>query len=409
MEQKIIHIDLPFRSGINGKYKLLVKKVNPKYNAFEYELADAEGHGYSASSKFRYPENSILRCMVSFKVVSGRLVVSNASICKKQDLSTPIPEEEKVNPSEHVKPVVSKMHFIPTQHPFREGNPSELRQTGSYRLIVETRLRLHGDGNPMCHYILKDENLCRYHAISSSRYDAGDKLVCRVEVIKEPLGDVYFVAISDDASSKPVTELNGEIVYRHHYVTTSSSSPKRNQIVSSSKKGKKKPKITAYLSKRYEIGKRYVFEVTNETDGFGNQLVKDDSGRRHILTGTDSRYSAGDEIRCTVKSFGNRIVDNVTEQFVVLSSPRIVQPESVVVSFVNHLARWYSEVQDLGKHRCGKPFSCSCCGRDFPAFSGWRVELKEIYFCNACAKQIYDPKSRGNRHFYIPTPMGNKR
>lgn len=68
-----------------------------------------------------------------------------------------------------------------------------------------------------------------------------------------------------------------------------------------------------------------------------------------------------------------------------------------------------SEVEGYSKHKCGKPFTCNCCGMSFLANEGWRVELKEIYLCNACARRIYVPGKRGNRHFYITTPMGNKR
>ena len=94
--------------------------------------------------------------------------------------------------------------------------------------------------------------------------------------------------------------------------------------------------------------------------------------------------------------------------YLLLDTPRIIQNEENEY-YIKGPNKWYGEVQELGKHKCGKPFTCSCCGRDFPANAGWRVDLKEIYFCNACAKKIYEPIGRGNRHFIISTPMGNKR
>ena len=84
--------DAPFRSGISGKYKLLIRNVSPKFGAYEYELEDAEGREYKAMADMHFAEAQLLRCMVFFEVKSARLVVSDVAVCKKQDLAIPLPE-----------------------------------------------------------------------------------------------------------------------------------------------------------------------------------------------------------------------------------------------------------------------------------------------------------------------------
>lgn len=56
--------DCPFRSGVSGKYKLLIKGVKPKIGSYEYGLEDAEGKEYEAVAKEHYSEGELLRCMV---------------------------------------------------------------------------------------------------------------------------------------------------------------------------------------------------------------------------------------------------------------------------------------------------------------------------------------------------------
>ena len=48
--------DAPFRTGVNGKYKLLIKNVSPKLLGYEYELVDAEGKEYKAEHQKHYAE-----------------------------------------------------------------------------------------------------------------------------------------------------------------------------------------------------------------------------------------------------------------------------------------------------------------------------------------------------------------
>ena len=147
------------------------------------------------------------------------------------------------------------------------------------------------------------------------------------------------------------------------------------------------------LQKQYKKGERYTFIASDERDAHGCQIMKDVQGRRHLLTGAMSRYKNGDKVRCKVIGYGKKPVGPITGNYLVLSEPRRV-----------------SELPpSLGRHKCGKPFTCNCCGKSFPANAGWRVDLRDIYFCNSCAKKVYEDKGRGNRHFIISTPMGNKR
>ena len=161
------------------------------------------------------------------------------------------------------------------------------------------------------------------------------------------------------------------------------------------------------LQAKYEKGERYAFVVTGRIDNKGYTIVRDSFGDEHSLV-CDTLYKAGDEVKCTVSSFSSTVGESIADCHLVLISPRIVKQEEPI-RYLKSPDKWYGEVQDLGKHKCGKPFKCSCCGRDYPANAGWRVDLKDIYFCNACARKIYEPKGRGSRHFIISTPMGNKR
>lgn len=106
MDNQALQPDAPFRSGISGKYKLLINSVTPKFGEYEYVLADVEGKEYKATSKKHYLEGQILRCIVAFMVRNARLVVIDTAVCSKQDFATLIPEPPK--PEAKSKPQVSK-------------------------------------------------------------------------------------------------------------------------------------------------------------------------------------------------------------------------------------------------------------------------------------------------------------
>ena len=169
------------------------------------------------------------------------------------------------------------------------------------------------------------------------------------------------------------------------------------------------------LNNRFKKGERYTFIATDERDAYGYQIMKDENGRRHLLTGTSTRYEKGVRVKCTVIGYGKKPIASITTKYLVLSEPRKESDSSkksaTAYSFSRSppVIKGFSEVHGLGRHKCGKPFVCSCCGKSFPANAGWRVDLRDIYFCNACARKIYVGEGRGNRHFIISTPMGNKR
>lgn len=169
------------------------------------------------------------------------------------------------------------------------------------------------------------------------------------------------------------------------------------------------------LNNRFKKGERYIFIATEERDAYGYQIMKDENGRRHLLIGTSTRYEAGVKVKCTVIGYGKKPVATIKTKYLVLSQPRkeseATRKPSSTYSFSSMppLVKGFSDVQGLGRHKCGKPFICSCCGKSFPANAGWRVDLRDIFFCNSCARKIYVGEGRGNRHFIISTPMGNKR
>lgn len=69
---------------------------------------------------------------------------------------------------------------------------------------------------------------------------------------------------------------------------------------------------------------------------------------------------------------------------------------------------WQAQVDGYDKHLYGGTAVCSCCGRSFGAKQGYRVELKDIYFCLDCKRLIYPKSGRGYMRI-ISIPMGNKR
>lgn len=421
-EEVLLQADAPFRSGVSGKYKLLIKVVTPKYRQYEYELTDSEGKSYKASSADHFAANQILRCMVTFKIEHARLAVTDTAICSKQDMATPIVEKPippKPAPVTKPQPVtvspVKPNKVIPAKPApvILEEAPSERGTTGLYRLTVESVQGWNRFGNTKHLYSLSDKSGQLYQAISDKSYPSGSIAVCRVEVLKERKGNYYFTVFFQDESSKPVGLVDGEVLPRHYFIA--SPTPTRTPVPrdkSKSKKEKKdKPETQPMYLNKYEKRGRYNFIATDERDEYGYQLMEDESGRLHLLTGTTQRYAKGEKVRCTVKGFGHKPVGKITGSYLVLSEPRKVVTERITVSipYVKSPDRWSAEVQGLGKHKCGKAFTCSCCGRSFPANAGVRVDLKEIYFCNSCARKIYEPVGRGNHHIFISTPMGNKR
>ena len=413
MDTKTLQPDAPFHSGVSGKYKLLITAVEFKYGNYEYGLSDADGKEYKAFSKRHYATGQLLRCMISFKVENARFVVSDISICAKQDLASLIPEPEKpkrprlstIPPKTDDKNVVSKPHPAVFY-----DSPAATEKTGIYPLIVQARYSWYGDGQTKYQYVLQDNKEKTYYTVSSQTYAPGTEVLCKVEVLKEFRGNVYFVAITGDDSSKAVAYVDNILTLRHHYLHA--PGPKRR--VTKPQRAKKAPPAPKYKASSggYSKGERYTFTATGEKDALGGQILRGELGGLHLLQKSSVQYEYGDKVRCTVKGFSSYEHDSLKGQYALLSEARKITVESITVRYSASSktpSQWAREVQGLGKHKCGKAFKCSCCGQQFPMNAGYRVDLKDIYFCNACAREIYEPGKRGNSHFFISTPMGNKR
>ena len=132
------------------------------------------------------------------------------------------------------------------------------------------------------------------------------------------------------------------------------------------------------------------------------------SGARPRIT-----YAAGASIRETV--FRNMsLEDLLSEPIATSQSPAERAPNPAPAPASRSFYRktpeqWYAEVGSYDKHKCGKPFICSCCGQSFSKNQGYRIDFKEIYFCFDCKKKIYKPSNKGWRGSVISIPMGNKR
>ena len=161
---------------------------------------------------------------------------------------------------------------------------------------------------------------------------------------------------------------------------------------------------------KYLIGERYTFTVTNDKDKVSHKiLLKDSYGFEHPVD-LPSQLIDGDDVTATVVAYRYRrpqgrqgakaylILDNINLCEEVLSPNTTRSPEE-----------WGAAVGDLPNHICGKPFICHCCGKNYAARQGVRVENTDMYFCNHCKKLIFRPSGEGWRKRIIYTPMGNKR
>lgn len=177
---------------------------------------------------------------------------------------------------------------------------------------------------------------------------------------------------------------------------------------------KKKRQLSQRMISRFEVGKRYLFTALGKLNDIGMELLVDQYGDYQPVR-TSMCYYPGDRVSCKVVGIYSKIKPSGE----VIVNLRLVEPRRLKplqkadpdepISYVKKPEQWYREVIDLGKHKCGKPFTCSCCGKDFLANQGVRVDFKDIYFCNACKKLIYEPSGRGWAGRIISTPMGNKR
>lgn len=197
MDLQVIQPDAPFRSGITGKYKLLIKSVSPKFGNYEYALVDAEGKEYKASSKTHYGDGQILRCMVSFVVSNARLLVADTAVCSKQDFATAIPEPPKPQPKPQPKakvqvqkgPTKTKSKAKKTQSSTDLknvvlGDPKH-RKTSSTYLFRVASVDKSDDGYA---YIVEGANGQKYMAKSKNTFSVGALVDCKANVSLSPAG-----------------------------------------------------------------------------------------------------------------------------------------------------------------------------------------------------------------------------
>ncbi len=238
--------DAPLRIGTDGPYWLEVKKVTENDTAYGYALADADGNIFRTASKKRYQPGILVRCNVQFRVRGGTRSVSRVTISENQ---------KKVSPATSSK----SKDFIATQYPFREGGPGQVDKSGSYRFSVE--MSAPWGRAPLCKYVylVSDCNGRKYHALSNVEYAKGEKLVCRVEVIKEGQNRKFFLTISDDDSSQAACLINREIVLRKHYKPRVSVLPKPKAL--SSKKPVEPLPVREVAEERVVVFNRKAAEI----------------------------------------------------------------------------------------------------------------------------------------------------
>lgn len=208
--------DAPFRSGVTGKYKLLIKSVKSSFSNYEYELVDAEGKEYKTRSTLHFAVGQMLRCMVTFRVVKARFVVEETLICKHQDLATPLPAlniEKKTPAAKHVDKArdnktstIHKQAQTPKAAPknkksnksplnkgsVRLGSPRRIRASKVYNLRVVEAERINNNYS----LLMEDADGYRYPMDSDRPHPIGSVLPCDVSVSLSSMGELRVIVKS---------------------------------------------------------------------------------------------------------------------------------------------------------------------------------------------------------------------
>ncbi len=216
METDHLIPDAPFRSGVTGKYKLLIKGVTPSFSNYEYELVDAEGKEYKTRSTLHFAVGQMLRCMVTFRVVNARFVVEETVICKKQDLATPLPVPDTDNktaaakhinkgPDNNIELTTHKQTHTPKAAPnnmsnkspqkkggVRLGSPRRIRASRVYNLRVVEVERINNSYS----LLVEDADGYRYKMSSDRPQPVGCVLPCDVSVSLSPGGELRVIVKS---------------------------------------------------------------------------------------------------------------------------------------------------------------------------------------------------------------------
>lgn len=178
------------------------------------------------------------------------------------------------------------------------------------------------------------------------------------------------------------------------------------------------------ISSRFSVGESYSFKVFSSSRK-GTKVLTDleDRNHDHHKVFTKSVYPVGKEVRCEVNSIDSSQpigwqLELSVPRLIVREVAPAVEPSTVYEHkeekadtqpvHIKSPGKWFREVEGLGYHKCGKAFTCNCCGRSFNAGQGYRIDLREIYFCTECKKEIFKPSGRGYMSI-VYTNMGHKR
>ena len=172
----------------------------------------------------------------------------------------------------------------------------------------------------------------------------------------------------------------------------------------------------------------YIFRVRRSSKyGKSTEYVLSDKLGHEQMVISRAEFNEGDKIICKVGGFRKKQRHKNT---LVLTDARLYESASVKPNqsksakptpkkreyatpapyYPNDKQpeAWFREVEGLGKHTATCAFKCSCCGRNFSTRQGCKIEFRDIYFCKACADQIFKHEKRGYIQI-VYTPMGNKR
>ena len=69
----------------------------------------------------------------------------------------------------------------------------------------------------------------------------------------------------------------------------------------------------------------------------------------------------------------------------------------------------FDMMKELGFHKCGREFTCSCCGETYGPNQGIVCDVRQLYLCNQCRAGQRKRERTTKSVRTIPTPMGNKR
>lgn len=172
--------------------------------------------------------------------------------------------------------------------------------------------------------------------------------------------------------------------------------------------------------KLYELNSEYIFRVkSSQKHGKARLYVLRDKLAHEQSVVSHATFNDGDTIICTVRGFQRtkKHLNSLLLMNARLHEGAHIKSQSKARTYTTPAPyypngkqpeAWLREVEGLGKHTATSAFKCSCCGRNFSARQGCKIEFRDIYFCKACADQIFKHSEKGYVHI-VYTPMGNKR